>query len=134
MTFREFDNKCAEIADTCAEIGEKTVWFIIIVAVAATMYIMHPANAQSIIFPQQSTGSIYRPEIKTDFLTGQKYHTWVEDRGVWGTGYSIVTTTETRRNTDTNRNTEISTSRIVENDATGQPLEYDTEWILELLR
>lgn len=46
-----------------------------------------------------------------------------QDRGPWGTGYSIVTTTKPKRNIfDSDLTGEETVQRVVPNDALGQPL------------
>lgn len=46
-----------------------------------------------------------------------------QDRGPWGTGYSIVTTTREKRNIfDRDLTGEETVQRVVPNDALGQPL------------
>lgn len=46
-----------------------------------------------------------------------------QDRGPWGTGYSIVTTTKPKRNIfDSDLTGEETVQRIVPNDALGQPM------------
>jgi hypothetical protein len=46
-----------------------------------------------------------------------------QDKGPWGTGYSIVTTTKPKRNIfDSDLTGEETVQRVVPNDALGQPL------------
>lgn len=46
-----------------------------------------------------------------------------QDRGPWGTGYSIVTTTKPKRNIfDSDLTGQETVQRVVPNDALGQPL------------
>jgi hypothetical protein len=119
MTYREFDNKCAEVADKMAEIGEKTVYAIIIIATAFSFMIM---RAEAQYLPTQQPTKHYKVEQHYNVFTGQFESKFVEDRGLWGTGYSDVTRHETRTNPFTGQKYVESTTQTVPNDALGQPI------------
>ena len=119
MTFRELDNRCAEVADKMAELGEKTVYAIIIIATAFGLMIM-TAEAQS--WPNNQPTKQYKVEQHYNVFTGQFESKLVEDRGLWGTGYSDITTTETKTNPFNGKKYLESTTQTVPNDALGQPI------------
>ena len=133
MTYREFDNKCAEVAGKMAELGEKTVYAILILAAAIAMAIMS-SRVEAQYWPaQQQPNKYYKVQKQYNFDTERFENQLVEDRGLWGTGYSDVTRHETRTNPFTGQKYVESTTQTVPNDWRGQPIKPYSNPLLDAL-
>ena len=132
MTIREFDNKCAEVADTMAELGEKTLYVIIIFSIAIA-FLLFNNRAEAQYWPAQQPNKYYKVQKHYNFDTEQFENRLIEDRGLWGTGYSDITRHETRTNPFTGEKYVESTTQTVPNDWMGQPIKPYSNPLLDAL-
>jgi hypothetical protein len=131
MTFRQFDNKCAELADAACDIGEKTLWLIIIMSLAfAAMVYSNRAEAQTDAELYRDLVMLQRALQAAPSTTG----------GAYGFGESVIAKEKTKVDPWSGRTYNERVIQAVPNDVWGRPVrpllpdEPDTSWIYEALR
>lgn len=135
MTFREFDNKCAELADMACEVGEKTLWAIIIVALTVALICTKPANAQT---PAELLALEQDMALALSILNQQNEQAISNTGGLYGTGNSLMATERTQVDPWSGREYRQQFLQVVPNDAWGRPQPpivpmQDNTWIYRAL-
>lgn len=137
MTFREFDNKCAELADAACDIGEKTLWLIIMLALAfAAMIYAQRAEAQT---PAELLALEQDMALALSILNQQNQQVIGNTGGLYGNGNSLMATERVQVDPWSGREYRQQFLQVVPNDAWGRPQApivplQNNNWIYEALR
>ena len=136
MTFREFDNKCADLADAACEVGEKTLWVIIMLGIAfAAMIYAQRAEAQT---PAELLALDQDMALALSILNKQNEQTIGNTGGLYGTGNSLMATERIQVDPWSGREYRQQFLQVVPNDAWGRPQApvvpmQDNTWIYRAL-
>ena len=136
MTFREFDNKCADLADAACDVGEKTLWLIIFASIMFAISIYGKrAEAQT---PAELLALEQDMALALSILNQQNQQVIGNTGGLYGTGNSLMATERIQVDPWSGREYRQHFLQVVPNNAWGQPMQptiplQDNTWIYRAL-